>query len=253
MIETGKAIHFDVDMYLASVEQMVQSDEVERALNMLDNMPAWYRDHYPQKAQDLKDKIYKQFYTIYDYAYEDYNEHKTFENITDVDFAAKYLWQTRAQGIIGLCKHLNSQNKVPHIVEMGSGNHWLEHALKICNCKYTYYSQTLNRHMQTKGSPKINADYNIFICFEVIEHLWEPKDIYHYSLKHEVNFDFIMLSTPKYSFGGGCEKWQESNLGHLRAYTPTEFSHFAVSLWPGYKWDMIADSVMCMTGEKILT
>lgn len=250
MKETGKAIYFNVDKYLECVEDMVKSDEVERALTMLDNMPAWYRDHYPQKAKKLREKIYQQFYTIYDYVYEDYSDFKSFDDVSDIDFASKYLWQSRAQAMIVLLKNLNSQGKTPHIVEMGSGNHWLNHALNICNIKYTYYAQTLNRGMNICGEPKIDSDCNIFVCFEVIEHLYNPKEIYHYSVKHGVEFDYIMLSTPKYSFGGGCEDWQNSKLGHLRAYTPKEFSDFAQQLWFGYKWDLIADTVMCLMGEK---
>jgi hypothetical protein len=63
----GRPYYFDVDMYLACVEQMISSDEVERALWMLDNMPGWYRDNPPQQAKKIRDQLLKRLYTTMDY------------------------------------------------------------------------------------------------------------------------------------------------------------------------------------------
>jgi hypothetical protein len=105
----------------------------------------------------------------------------------------------------------------------------------------------LGEHWSSKPEPK---QRKVFICFEMLEHLARPEEIFHHYVKAGGDFDTILLSTPMYTYGGGMPNWYECDLGHLRTYTPREFLDYAKKHWPFHKWELQTGPVMCLIGEK---
>jgi hypothetical protein len=46
----------------------------------------------------------------------------------------------------------------------------------------------------------------------------------------------VFLSTPKFTWAGGMNNWQERQLGHLRTWTPKEFLDFAQKSFKNFTW-----------------
>lgn len=264
-INIGRPRFFDVNQYLDVIQQMGISDEVERALWMLDNMPGWYRDNKTVPMLQLKHWLQSKISTSVDYM--NTLEHsKETQNLIDgskEEVVGLLTYLHRGNIIYELCKKLNSQNKIPHITELAPGSFWLPIALKKAEIQFTYEGNGLNKDQEllVKDYLKetwINARNNpgsdrptIFICFELIEHLQNPNEIaYHYA-KHMTDFSYIFLSTPKYTIYGGNVNWTTEELGHLRTYTPKEFSDYAMNNWLGRKWTMFDGEVMVLMGEKL--
>ncbi len=257
----GRPRYFNIDQYLCVVEQMVISDEVERALWMLDNMPGWYRDNYPPEAKSLKELILKKLYTTIDYS--EYISHANQSEILlayskDEINSAIMNYLHRAQLLMMFCQDLNERDIAPHIVEIAPGSYWLPIGLKKNNIKFTYFGQGLHSPQEANIKAYMGNDWairpeakkSIFVCYELIEHLHSPDEIYQDYLKQEIKFDYIFLSTPKYCVFGGNPEWKTGEVGHLRAYTPNEFYRFAQKNWPDFTWVMYDAEVMVLRGER---
>lgn len=256
-VNLGRPNCFDVDQYLDCVEQMISADETTTALYMLDHMPGWYRDHIPVKAVNLKKALYRQFFTTLDYA-----ENGT--QASEMSNAPKEVLIENMQNERGyltnqIVERFNSQGVNPHIFELGPGSYWLPYGLKALGRRFTYFGPSLNPYLQKAAAEGLEDHWqekwmkhhpSIFICYEMIEHLSDPSEIYHHYVKSDLEADVILLSTPKYTFGGGMPDWQDNPLGHLRTYTPREFTDFATRHWPTHRWTIYAEPVMCLVGER---
>ncbi len=257
----GRPIYFNIDKYLSSVEEMIIADEVERALWMLDNMPAYYRDNYPLRAMQIKERIYKQLFTVIDYGRNNNTQIEIFQKMKDMsleDFNRIYFSNHRAMHTLGTCLMLNDKGIIPHIVEMGPETYWLPYGLKKNGIKFTYKGDHLNENIHELAklilspiwSDESKSDYNIFIAYEVIEHLHNEADIYHYYIQQNIDFKLVLLSTPKYTHIAASPKWFDAALGHLRAYTPGEFLKFAQKYFYGREWKLAGEDCMLLQGEK---
>lgn len=255
----GRPFYFDVDKYLSCVEEMIASDEVERALWMLNNMPGWYRDNYPSQAKSIRDQLYRRLYTTVDYI--DFKFHPgEMNDLIEMDKNTfnKHLmhYLGRASLILQLVEKLNKDGIRPHIHEVAPGSYWLPIGLEKNECEFTYYGLGLNHEQNQLIESKVKcwsllkAHHNIFVCYELIEHLYAPQEIYQHYLKANQEFTHILLSTPKYSVRSANPNWYNADLGHLRTYTPREFIDFAVKHWPDFKWTMYDGDVMVLMGEK---
>lgn len=250
----GRPLFFDLDQWLSLAEQYIMADEVERALWVLDNPPAWYRDHYPVIAKKMRDKLLTQFFTSTDYSKDPVADEQIGKCDHDVP---------RAQLVIDYVEKHNAKKIYPTIFECAPGNYWLPFVLKSKGLGFGYYGEHLDPTVQSRARSKLGHewsgttrghkdDHNVFVCFEMLEHLHNPVEIYQSYLKTCGDGDCktIFLSTPKYTFGGGMPDWQTNPLGHLRAYTPREFHQFALKYWPEFKWTMYDGHVMCLVGER---
>lgn len=246
----GRPSWFHIDDWLSLIEQYITCDEVERAMWLLDNPPAFYRDFYPRKAKELRDKLLTQFFTATDYAK---------DPVTDDQIGACDFDVPRAKLVTDYVRKMNIEGIIPHIAECAPGNYWLPFVLKRQELGFTYFGASLDPDLQKRASEKIGAHWSdkslgyqtAFVCFEMIEHLHNPVEIYQSYLKTcPGGAQTIFLSTPKYTFGGGMSDWFENPLGHLRAYTPREFHQFAVKHWHDFKWSGYDGHVMCLVGEK---
>lgn len=250
LINVGRPSYFDVDKYLSCVEEMITCDEVQIALDMLDRLPGWYRDHVPVAASAIRDRLLRQFFTTLDYS-------KNGEMIADEETALTYLSQPHGQIVFRKCQELNDKGIIPHIEELGPGNYWLPLGLKAKGIKFTYFGPSLNQGMQSQASfelgsawmPSATSSTTLFVCFEMLEHMKSTDDIYHHFIKHCSDAKYIFISTPMYTFGGGMGDWFNNDLGHLRTYTPKEFGDFAMKYWPRFSFKRYDGHVMCIEGE----
>ncbi len=254
----GRPTWFNVDQYLSSVEQMITCDEVTNALWMLDHLPGWYRDNPPPAVEMIRRRLLERFFTTLDYA----KDGCTWaDGIGKQDRATSLDHLNLERGALAF-KYASMYNDQLHIHELAPGNYWLPVALNAADCKFTYYGPSLNARMQEDAAANIpnwrNISFNfkeppyksMFVCFEFIEHLADPSEIYHHYVKSGLDADVILLSTPKYTFGGGMGDWYNKDLGHLRTYTPNEFKEFAIKTWPKHDWILHDGPVMVLAGEK---
>lgn len=250
----GRPNYFNVEQCLSCVEQFITCDEVETAMYILDHLPGYYRDNYPREAKMIKEQLLKRFFTTLDYAKDGLDG-----TGVDVEQRKLYMLQPHGQVVLEKCKKLNELGFIPHITELGPGNYWLAHGLKENGINFTYYGPSLNGPFESMSRAALSdiwqdrpdpGQKQIFVCFEMLEHLADTSDIYHFYVRNEVDADFLFLSTPLYAFGGGIGNWYESDLGHRRTYTPNEFHQFCLKHWPQFKFVLYRSHVMCLAGEK---
>lgn len=245
--------HFDPDHYLDSVEQMICCDEIETALYMLSHMPGYYRDNPPERALEIKRKLYKQLMSITDYA-NDPGETKEQAESGGVELKDHWKhphYHPRGEIMTSLCKTLNEAGYYAEIHEFGPAMGWLPAALEDLKIEHSYNGYDI------KGNKKqehlINSDLKkrtVFCSFEVIEHLWNPDDIYHCYAKTGIDADYIAIGCPQYTLYGGLPGWDYRELGHLRTYTPMELLDFCQKHWHGYDWQFHSSNMMLMYGKK---
>lgn len=237
-----KPVLFNTDVYLSAVEMMICADEVERAIWMLDNMPAWYRDNPPERAIEIRRSLNRQLFTPCQYK----GIYKGLE-ITPAHTEAH--WPLRARVMEAVVKEQNDKNVTPNIMELAGGSMWLPQGLIHKHCQFTYESMSLDEvdNGYTKPDKPV---FNIFCAFEIIEHLSNEWEIYQNYLKFNREADVVMLSTPLYTFGGGQVEWRTSPLGHLRTYTINEFHAICSKMFQGYEWTCNTDDTIVMTGRR---
>ncbi len=239
----GMPLFFDVDVYLDVVEMMINADEVERAIHMLDNMPAYYRDHMPLRAHEIRLQLHANLVTTEGYK-------KEYELVPLDPNAIKMVWPHRAQMVEAYVRNFNRQGMRPHLMEFAPGSGYLPFYLNELGLDFSYEERGIDRisyfhkTAQTKSSPKV------FIAFEVIEHLANPFEIYQNYAKFGVPADYVFLSTPLYTINGGEDKWRERLLGHLRTYTPDEFKEISRKMFLNYTFAYHLSDTITLVGKR---
>lgn len=256
----GYPQHFDKDLYLKAVEQMIMADELITALYMLDHMPAWYREHGCLEAAQLKAKLYKTLWAAEDYSHDPHEEDLSLivkSKEQDERFTYPRYPLTR-----DLVKDLNSKGIIPHIHEVGPASFWMPLWLMQDGCDFTYDCSTVQKKSLAKAkafeplqskwlkSTEAMDKYRIFLALEVIEHLWHEEELYQYYVKAGGNFDNVVVSTPHGCCFNGASDWDTRPLGHLRCYTPKEFGETCVRVFPNYKWEIYDNVLMVIIGRK---
>jgi hypothetical protein len=257
-VAMGKPLYCNIDKILDGIEEYILCDELEMALFLLDNLPSWYRDNVPKRAYDIKKQLYKNIMTIEDYLkVEDevsWDEEKTLNYY-------KHPAQHRGRRVAyDLIKKLNEQGITPQIVEFAPAMLWLPLGLDSDNLKFTYYPITISQQVKEKAKTwkdkvhlvdKIDpAQFQIFICFETIEHMWRPDDILHYFYKYDLNPQRILFSTPQFTCFGGLPDWKTRELGHVRTWSKTELHAWLNKGFPGYVWGLHDMPQMVFEGTK---
>jgi hypothetical protein len=237
--EIGRPQHFDVNRYLDAVEDMINADEVEKAFHMLNNMPAFYVDHVPERALEIRQSLNRQLFTPVQY--------KGIYDPLSRDEVTKY-WPGRAQIVEKLVREMDK----PHVMELAPGSFYLPLGLEKRGCQFTYEWQGLDECGPAGDfllAPRDNAP-TLFCCFELIEHLWCEQEVYQNYLKFNREADFVLLSTPLYTCAGGMDNWRARPLGHLRTYSPTSFLAVASQMFQGRKWEAFTDETIILVGKK---
>lgn len=251
-------IGWDVDAHVRFIHALCRADEFKMAMDACDMLPGFYRDNVPKEIQELKRDIHANFMTAHDYVINPYDTPtlsiERGKQIIDV--------AERGQVLLKKVKEYNAAGKVPHLVDMGPGDFWMSLGLHAYDCKFTYFGLCVNleaNKLFNQTLPNVWQDVAkadqpvIFIACEILEHLHFPAEILQTYHKYADNADHILLSTPLYTFGTGNDKWREQKwLGHLRTYTPNEFSQWALGTFPRkYQWTFLACPAMVLMGDRI--
>jgi hypothetical protein len=241
----GKPIYFDIEIYLSVVEMLIMSDEVEKALLMLNNVPAYYRDNPTPRQIEIRESLHKVLFTPTQYASADVEG-----KLCDPEELAKH-WPGRAQLLANRVKALNGNGIKPNIMELGPGTFWLPYALRANGLDFTYEYQALIRQDLPFDKPPDEVGINILVAYELVEHLSNEMEIYQAYLKFGKQAKYIFLSTPLYTFSGGIPNWRNQALGHLRTYTPKEMLALAQGMFQGFEWGMYTDQTIIVEGMRI--
>lgn len=250
-LKQGEIKDFNVKAFLDVANELVRADEVERALLVLDNLPAFYRDHPLREVLELKNEILSRVATPAVYMENPSDIHIDFE---DRNGTSKSL---RAQLLQIEIAWLNEQNLTPHLIDYGPGEYWLPILLKNKGFKFTYFPIHLSDKAFLAGLPYFKDRYLkvpeknqpvIFIAGEIIEHLSNESDIKTEMLRSFGLADVVHVSTPRYTNNFLCTDWRKDKgeLGHLRAYTPNEFVISVVKMFPEYHWKLFNSFILHM-------
>jgi len=239
---------FKLQTFLDCAAELLRADETTRALWLLNNLPAYYRDHVPQEIIDMKNEIHKRISTP-----SRYGESKYEIDVLDLVNANGMGDTLRGQILQKDIKWLNQQKFIPHIVDFGPGEFWLPIALKAQNLQFTYDPIALNQtllkivepHIEKHLVPRLPNQPTVYVACEIIEHLWNEQDLKTEMLRKIGFADIVHISTPRYTYDTDCMSWLEKGeIGHLRAYTPLEFVTIVKDLFPEYLSFFIDSQIM---------
>lgn len=239
--QPGETQYFDPKPFLDAANQLVMHDEIERAVHLLENLPGRYRDFVPKEVVDLRNQIIKDLMNAPDYIDNPYDDMVSFDR-------GKASVNTTLRGTVILqdVRKMNDEGKVPHIVDMGPGEYWLPLGLKAHAVAFTYYAFSMQPRVEAKAKELLGDIFRdvgyggdqpkLFVANEIIEHLWDEREIYQNFLKCGGDADLVYVSTPMYTFGPGAPNWRNTQLGHLRTYTPKEFSTIVTDMFRNYQF-----------------
>lgn len=243
---------FDIDRCAAYVEDLIFHDEVERALLVLENIPAYYRDHVPARLAALRLEIERARFTVHTYVESDLDA-----TLPAGDAVATLRHLLRGRLAESEVRRYNEQGITPHIVDMGPGGYVVPIALRELGVKFTYWDVALNAKARdaTRDLPRVaKPDANqpvIFLALEIIEHMPDPSEIFVEALRQSGKCpERIHLSTPLYTYDTEHLNWRDTGLPHLRAYTPADFYISANQVFPGYEWTLFKDQIMSLRGQR---
>jgi hypothetical protein len=255
--EIGKPFYWSLEKHTEAVIQMIRADEIQIALEMIDKVPAWYRENRPEELEEIRKKLYENLYDQIEYA-SDNEEAECTKEFGEAQWDNGYMFP-RAQIITALVKKLNEQMKKPWIFDLGCSHGNLPLGLMKEKATYSYRGVGLNGQIVKKvrewasGIWRHEPDPDqttILYCTEVLEHCMNPMDIVQSAYKVGVTWDYILLSVPLGCLGGGLANWDTRRLGHVRGWTKQEFIEFAQKHWPGYKWQLTIAPSMVLLGER---
>jgi hypothetical protein len=237
---------------------MIRSDEIQIALQMLEQVPGWYRDHYPPELAAIRNRLYEQCYDPFDYASDADEAGFTKEEIEE-QCLGPYTFP-RADILFQDIQTMNADGMMPWIFEISPSHGWLPLGFAKRGVKFNFCGKNLNQKALDKikhwlpfgvwaDRPVMNQT-KILVCYEALEHMWNPHDLEQSAKKLGYEFDHIYLSTPKYTLGGGLPDWSTRRIGHVRTWTPGEFLRFAGKSFPGYSWQIFDAPSMVIRGSK---
>jgi hypothetical protein len=164
----------------------IASDEVELALRLLDSPPAYYRDHVPERAKEIRRSLNRQLFTPVQYAGIDYGPELTPEQALAsfshrFEALDKVVWQynnpaaTRnADGTI-LQLDINIEPAFPHVMELAPGAMIARDGMRARGRKFSYEHTGLAD--EDKEAPMWGNDPDepaIFVAFELGQY---PSDL----------------------------------------------------------------------------
>lgn len=233
---------FDPDKWLDLVEQYFNSDEIELGLWLLDHPPSYYRENPPVRATNMREIIHRQLWTPVQYR-------GIYTGAMATAEEAIKQWSHRYQMVEQAVRAAQVRDQEVHIMELAPGTRVLPTGLAAKGYLFTYESMGLDA--QPIGTPPDSAGaVKIFVCFELIEHLANPMEIYQNYLKMSRQADVIMISTPLHTYGGGMPGWHNRELGHLRCYSVGELHAVISKMFPGFTWSATTSDVIVLTGIK---
>ena len=255
----GRPYYFDPELFCDAIEHMIRADEIQIALTMLDNFPAWYRENPYPRAEEIRKTIWRQTYDAMEYAHD--NEEAGHEKeFGEAQWTTPYCYPRNEviEGLLGSLKESGAQR--PWIFDLGASHGNLPLGLAKSGLKFDYLGLCLNHRIEQKlrewckdfwrERPEPGQE-TILVCTEVIEHMFDPLSAVHSAYKLGVDFDHIILSIPLGCLFGGLPDWSTRRLGHVRGWTKKEFIEFATKHWPGYSWQLNIHHSMVLRGDRL--
>ncbi len=236
---TGCLIGFDVTPFIKAAEILLAADETIRALDLLNNLPAYQRDYPPPEVIKLRREIQKHIATA-----NFYSTSANYELLAPDDSSYHMDKSLRGMMLIREIGNLNKDGLLTHLVDMAPGESWTPQMLGYKDLKFSYwplyvnhpshehYKSRYEKFLREKPEP---GQPVIFFAGEIIEHLWNTDEI-RFCMERDVGLaDVVHISTPNRTFDVNNRDWRsKGDLGHLQAFTPTEFSTIVSKMLPEY-------------------
>lgn len=239
----------DISHLLRWVDELVLRDEPLLALEALKILPSRLRDSVPPEIISVRNLILSKLVTPSDTIGEDFvppMEELKGDEILD---------SLRGRLVLESVLKANRRGSFPTVIEFAPGNYWLPIGLKRkCWFKYrpVYVDTVAYEKFQRMHGELIDPSPSdeIFVAHEIIEHLWDPRELVKEQLSKAPRAEVIHLSTPEYNYFHNREWKDGPALLHLRAYTPKEFLNFAETNWPDFFWQMYPGQPMSIVGIR---
>jgi len=253
MSETGKPAHFDVEIAQKFLQMNVDSDNVVNALKMAEMLPAYYREKQHDWVELWKKNVWAKVATINDYSSGELKEISKENSLTEYK-------AIRFQIVEQLVRHWNDQRRPPFIVDLGPGEYTLPIGLKEAGLEFNYKPIAITNKIPEVALPYIEdvlADKGefhqpvIFVCFEMIEHLFNPDDVVNYYHRENLNAEHVVISTPHGALGGGWKRTNAEMIAHVRDWTPKELTEFCYKHWGYMNWQLQDGVQMCAVGSRV--
>ncbi len=254
----GRPAHFSLTAYITAITDMIKADEIELARHMLANPPAWYRKNYPRELQEIRNVLDKNSYDIFDYS-DDVDERGYSLAAVREQIASGYLFP-RLNVLDDFVVSQNEKMIWPWICELSPSHGPLPIALMDKHRSFNFYGKNMN-HLATArfkewlelgiwqeqpnaGQPKV------LVIYEVFEHASRPEDVVQSAYKIQSDWDHVFLSVPNMCLGGGLPNWSTRRLGHIRTYTPREFTQLADMSFPNMSWEIVESHSIVLIGKR---
>lgn len=247
----GQCEFWDAKPFIDAANILVAADEPLRALELLNLVPGYYRDHADSSLLALKNKIHEKLVTPAWYS-------KCHDDLLPVEKAEVYTRHLlRGSLVLEEVKKYNERGETPHILELAPGEYWLPMGLQALGCRFTYECVQINPTAYEKAKGIVDMTVAkpsqpiIYCAFEIIEHLHYEQEIRIEMQRRYAKVSQIHVSTPKYTFDGSraAFDWTKKDLGHLRTYTPFEFFSVVAKMFPEYNFTLYDSQILSLRGE----
>lgn len=246
---------FDPKPFIEAAESLVKHDEVERALSLLKNIPAHYRDNPPKEIVELLKEIRSRVFLASDYVQDSRDSLVSDDQAKEIGNSL-----SRAKMLLAEIQKYNAQSpkKRPHVLDFGPGNYVIPMFMRQMKADFTYKGIALTETSRLQARAHLEDIWierdvairpNIFVAFEVIEHLHNVEEIRQVFDRGVAVPEQIFLSTPRYTFDLNLN-WRTKGLEHLRAYTPNEFKNTVQKLFPEFKLELFNEQIMVIHGKR---
>lgn len=233
--------NFNLQCFIDAAEELLRADETLRALQLLDNLPAYYRQFIPKEVQDLRREIMARIATASFYA-----TSSGYELSAPDDTYLKVHDTLRGHLLLREIKEMNQKDLMPHLLDLAPGEYAFVRMLQHYQCLFSYEPSFVNwpsyehykKHFEERLLPYRN-DNNIrpiiYFAGEIIEHLHDENEL-RYEMERKIGLaDVVHISTPHMTFDFNCTDWRsKGDLGHLRTYTAQEFQNTIIKMFPEY-------------------
>lgn len=253
----GRPLYWRLDQHIAAIEQMIRADEIEIALKMLDQIPAWWRENYPQELTEIRTTLYRNLYDTFEYA-SDSDEAGWAKEDAEAQFLTAYTYP-RAEILLDTVKQFNAQGLTPWVFELSTSHGLLPLGLKKHGAIFRFAAKNLNQPALLKVKEWLGPVWadepsrdqpTVFVFTEALEHAYREEDLRQSYYKLGIDFDVVILSVPYGCLGGGLPNWRERRIGHVRGYTRNDFIKLANDYFPGRKWELTPAYSMVLKGVR---
>lgn len=248
-------IDFDPKPFVEAALQLIRSEDTNKAIQLLtDMLPSYYRDNPPQQIKELVGEIRRAKWLTSDYSTNNKDDIKPMEHNKN---AVEGL--LRFKVIKDEILKANEAGIIPHLVDLGPGDFTMPLGLNGHNCKFTYHPIGVYENAKAEAKKLLEhlwVEYPVkdkpvwFVAYEIIEHLENELEIRQQMDRLPKLPDRVFCSTPLYTFASGNLTWRETQIAHIRTYTPDEFFVVCRKLFPEYNLQYVPFEIQMVVGDK---